>query len=125
MDIDQHMGYVGDLTFVLRFYLICFYELGKIDKIRGLPSILFRNKFNKFNKTRARMFDSIYHYDIKITFLISALKTLHLSLCTQHCYGRHNVSQKSVNHYRDHIFHLLIFAESRGCSNIVRGTRQV
>ena len=28
-------------------------ELGKRDKIRGLPSILshFRNEFNKFNKT--------------------------------------------------------------------------
>ena len=37
-------------------------ELGKRDKMRGLPSIvsLFRNKFDKFNKTRARMLDSIY-----------------------------------------------------------------
>ena len=31
--------------------------------MRGLPSILslFRNEFNKFNKTGARMLDSIYH----------------------------------------------------------------
>ena len=38
-------------------------ELGKRDKMRGLPSILspFRNEFNKFNKTRVRMLDSIYH----------------------------------------------------------------
>ena len=38
-------------------------ELGKRDKMRGLPSILslFRNEFNKFNKTRIRMLDSIYH----------------------------------------------------------------
>ena len=38
-------------------------ELGKRDKLRGLPSILslFRNEFNKFNNTRARMLDSIYH----------------------------------------------------------------
>ena len=38
-------------------------ELGKRDKMRGLPSILslFRNEFNKFNKTRARMLDFIYH----------------------------------------------------------------
>ena len=38
-------------------------ELGKRDKMRGLPSILslFRKEFNKFNKTRARMLDSIYH----------------------------------------------------------------
>ena len=40
-----------------------FNELGKIDKMRGLPSILsfFRNEFNKFNNTRVRMLDSIYH----------------------------------------------------------------
>ena len=32
-------------------------ELGKIYKMRGLPSILslFRNELNKFNNTRARM----------------------------------------------------------------------
>ena len=38
-------------------------ELGKRDQMRGLPSILslFRNEFNKFNNTRARMLDSIYH----------------------------------------------------------------
>ena len=38
-------------------------ELGKRDKMRGLPSILslFSNEFNKFNKTRARMLDSFYH----------------------------------------------------------------
>ena len=31
--------------------------------MRGLPSILslFRNEFNKFNNTRARLLDSIYH----------------------------------------------------------------
>ena len=31
--------------------------------MRGLPSVLslFRNKFNKFNNTGARMLDSIYH----------------------------------------------------------------
>ena len=38
-------------------------EFGKRDKMRGLPSILslFRNEFNKFNNTRARMLDYIYH----------------------------------------------------------------
>ena len=43
-------------------------ELGKRDKMRGLPSIisLFRNEFNKFNKTRARMLDSIYHMTLRI-----------------------------------------------------------
>ena len=36
-------------------------ELGKRDKMQGLLSTLylFRNKFNKFNNTRARMLDSI------------------------------------------------------------------
>ena len=50
-------------------------ELGKRDKMRGLPSILslFRNEFNKFNNTRARMLDSIYHMTLeylKIAFLV-------------------------------------------------------
>ena len=38
-------------------------ELGKRDKMQGLQSILslFRNKFYKFNNTRTRMLDSIYH----------------------------------------------------------------
>ena len=36
-------------------------ELGKRDKMRGLPSILslFHNEFNKFTNTRARILDSI------------------------------------------------------------------
>ena len=44
-------------------------ELGKRDKMRGLPSILslFCNIFIKFSNTRARMLDSIYHLKIKIT----------------------------------------------------------
>ena len=48
-------------------------ELGKRYKMRGLLSILslFRNEFNKFNNTRARMLDSIYH--MKLRF-ISAVK---------------------------------------------------
>ena len=43
-------------------------ELGKRDEMRGLPSnlSLFRNKFNKFNNTRARMLDSIYAMTFKI-----------------------------------------------------------
>ena len=38
-------------------------ELGKRDKMRGLPSILslFHNEFNKFNNTSARLLDPIYH----------------------------------------------------------------
>ena len=51
-------------------------ELGKGDKMRGLPSILslFRNEFNKFNNTRARMLDSIYHMTNTLK-LISGVKT--------------------------------------------------
>ena len=42
-------------------------ELGKRDKMRGLPSILslIRNKFNNFNKTRAQMLDTIYHMTLR------------------------------------------------------------
>ena len=52
-------------------------ELGKRDKLQGLPSILslFRNEFNKFNITRARMLDSIYHMTLRLLRnLILALK---------------------------------------------------
>ena len=43
-------------------------ELRKKDKMRGLLSILslFRNEFNKFNNTGARMLDSIYHMTLKL-----------------------------------------------------------
>ena len=42
-------------------------ELGKRDKMRGLPSILsFRNEFNKFNYTRARMLDLIHHMTLRL-----------------------------------------------------------
>ena len=47
-------------------------ELGKRDKMRGLPSILFRirKEFNKFNDARARILDSIYHMTLRLlTFL--------------------------------------------------------
>ena len=42
--------------------------LGKSDKMRGMPSILFlfRNEFNKFINTGVRMLDSIYHMTIII-----------------------------------------------------------
>ena len=42
-------------------------ELGKRDKMRGLPSILsiFLNEFNKFNNTGAPMLDYIYHMALR------------------------------------------------------------
>ena len=43
-------------------------ELGKRDKMRGLPSMLslFRNKFNKFNNIGSQMLDSIYHMTLRL-----------------------------------------------------------
>ena len=77
-----------------------FHELGKRDKMRGFSSILslFRNEFNKFNNTRARMLDSIYHMTNTLKSRFCRKNIIILSLCTQHCYGRHNVSHKSINH---------------------------
>ena len=49
-------------------------SLRKSDKMLGLPSIyrFFRNEFNKFNNTRARiMLDSIYYMTLS---LISGVK---------------------------------------------------
>ena len=70
--------------------------------MQGLLSILsnFRNKLNKFNNTRAQMFKFYVSYDIKITLKTHFFRNYVtiLSLCTQHCYGRHNISRKSVNH---------------------------
>ena len=75
-------------------------ELGKRDKMRGLPSILslFRNEFNKFNNTRARMLDSIYHMTKTLKSHFWLKNVMILSSCTQRCYGRNNVSRKSINH---------------------------
>ena len=43
-------------------------ELRKRDEMQGLPSILslFRNNFNKFNNTSARLLDSIYLMTLKL-----------------------------------------------------------
>ena len=75
-------------------------ELGKRDKMRGLPSILslFRNEFNKFNNTRARMLDSIYHMTNTLKSHFWRKNVMILSSCTQRCYGRNNVPRKSINH---------------------------
>ena len=89
---------------MLKFLLILSNNFEKKPhKMRGLPSILFlfRNEFNKFNNTRARMLDSIY--DIKNTLKSPFWRknVIILSLCTQRClccYGRHNFLCKFVNH---------------------------
>ena len=43
-------------------------KLRKSNKMRDLPGSLslFRNKFNKFNNTRAQMLDSIYHMTLRL-----------------------------------------------------------
>ena len=75
-------------------------ELGKRDKMLGLPSILslFCNEFHKFDNTRARMLDSIYHMTNTLKSHFWRKNVMILSSCMQRCYERHNVSQKSVNH---------------------------
>ena len=52
-------------------------KLGKRDKMQGLQSILllFRNEFNKFNNTGARMLDSIYHMTLKLLKKVLGMKT--------------------------------------------------
>ena len=52
-------------------------KLRKRVKMRGLPRILslFRNKFNNFINTRARMLDSIYHMTVKLQVNLAILKS--------------------------------------------------
>ena len=76
--------------------------LRKIDKMRGSPSILslFRNKFDKFNNTGARMLDSIYHMTLKLLKNCNILPTF-----TQRYNGRHYVTlliSKPIVFYRLH-----------------------
>ena len=54
-------------------------ELGKNDKMRGLP--------------RARMLDSIYHMTNTLKSYFWRKNATNLSLCTQCCYGCHKVSR--------------------------------
>ena len=70
-------------------------ELRKRDKMRGLPSILslFRNEFNKFNYTRARILDSIIHMTNTLKSHFWRKNVIILSLIAQRCYGRNNVSR--------------------------------
>ena len=68
--------------------------------MRGLPSILslFCNEFNKCNNTQAQILDSISHMTNTLKSDFLRKNVIILSLCTQGCYGRHNVSRKSINH---------------------------
>ena len=79
--------------------LILLHELGKRDKMQGLSSILslFRNEFNKFNKTRINL-----SYDIKITLKSHFWhkNVIILTSCTQRCYGSFLKICKSLVVYR-------------------------
>ena len=44
------------------------------------------------------MLDSIYHMTNTLKSDFWREKVIILSLWTQRCYGRHNVSRKSINH---------------------------
>ena len=48
------------------------------------------------------MLDSIYHMTNTLKSHFWRKNVIILSLCTQRCYERHNVSRKSINDYRDH-----------------------
>ena len=60
--------------------------------------ISFSHKFNKFINTRGRMLDTIYHMTNTLKLISGVKNVIILSLCTQRCYGCHNLSRKSINH---------------------------
>ena len=65
--------------------------------MHGLPRILslFRNEFNAFNYTSARMLYSIGHITLGLLLNLFIRKNVIIvSLCTQRCYGRHLRFQK-------------------------------
>ena len=96
--LSRHSRYIGSYMSA-HVLLNLLNKLGKRDKMRGLPNILslFRNKFNKFNNTRAQMLDSIYHMTNTLKSHFWLKNVMILSSCMQRCYGRHNASCKSVN----------------------------
>ena len=67
-------------------------ELGRKDKMGGLPSILslFRNEFNIFNKTGARTLDSIHHMTLKL-LNISHLRSENAKVCHLLCHVKMEV----------------------------------
>ena len=72
-------------------------ELRKRGNMRGLQSIvsLFCNKFNKFNKTGARIIDSIYHMTLKLfqshIFVMNKLGFCHIYMMLKASF--HNVTK--------------------------------
>ena len=64
-------------------------EFRKRDKMRGLLSILllFRNGFNKFNNTGARILDSIYFIKMTLKSHFRCENVKIIPLCMQRYYG--------------------------------------
>ena len=81
--------------------------------MHGLPRILslFRNEFNAFNYTSARMLYSIDHITLGLLLKSHFCRknVIIVSLCTQRCYGRHYVSRKSVIHSQTRRHMIVIF----------------
>ena len=75
-------------------------KLEKRDKMQGLPRIfsLFRIEFDKFNNTKALILDSIYHMTKTLKSHFWLKNFMILSSYMQRCYGRHDISRKSLNH---------------------------
>ena len=70
MDIDKDLCLILNRRSYMSAHVLLnlLNELGKRDKMRGLLCILslFSNEFNKFNNTRARIMDSIYHVTLRL-----------------------------------------------------------
>ena len=90
IDVLGYANFYSDCTRSFATISVCFFisymsahvllnllnKLRKRDKMRGLTRF-FRNSFNKFNSTRAQMFDSIYHMTLRLlSNLISGVKRL-------------------------------------------------
>ena len=76
-------------------------ELGKRDKMRACRAIYLYYATSLINSIIQEHNVRFYlSYEIKITLKSHFWRenVIILSLCMQRCYGRHNVSRKSVNH---------------------------
>ena len=76
-------------------------ELGKRDKMQACRAFYLFFATSLINSIIQEHNVRFYlSYDIKITLKSHSCRkiVIILSLCTQRCYGRHNVSRKSINH---------------------------
>ena len=103
--------------------LILLKELGKRDKMRGLPRIisLFRNDLNKFNNTRPRILDFIYHMTLsyfEISFLAYKCNNIVIMYTTLLCTSSHFPKIcKPLDVYRFHC--TALFHSQKHCHMII------